>query len=93
MQNKGHGEYFSRLEFYYDKESQKIIPEKTLIHPPTKLCLYFFADSNDCAKRNPGFLTRILRGKKERILVPAKFLGVKITRDIEVDDLVFNEDI
>ena len=93
LQNKGNGEYFSRLELFYDKENKRVISEKTFIYPPTKLCLHFFADTNDCLRKGPGFFTRVFRGRKERELVPARFLGVQITKDLEVFDLVFNEDI
>ncbi|MCY4524561.1 MAG: hypothetical protein OXB84_07475, partial [Halobacteriovoraceae bacterium] len=93
LQNKGKGEYLSRLELYYDKEKKKIISDKTIIHPPTKLCLHFFADTDNCLNKGPGFFTKIFQGNKEKDLIPARFLGVEISKDNKVSDLVFNKDI
>lgn len=54
LQNPGNGVYFSRIEIMYDKKSKKIIPDRTIIHPPTKLCHQFFAQTNDCYRNKYG---------------------------------------
>ncbi|MBF0205944.1 MAG: 5'-nucleotidase C-terminal domain-containing protein [Oligoflexia bacterium] len=66
------GQYFSKMELYYDNKNKKFLPEKTVLHAPIKFCEKFFASSNDCYRPDP---------KKAEIadqMIPARFLGEKI---------------
>ncbi len=72
----GSGKSFSYVELNVEEKTNKLLPEKTLIHQPVMVCREFFKETNDCYIEDPSI------NHKER--VPAKFLGVQVEADEEI---------
>jgi 2',3'-cyclic-nucleotide 2'-phosphodiesterase (5'-nucleotidase family) len=80
IQNKGEGQYISRVELFYNLNQKKFLSDRTIIHSPTKLCSKFFSVTQDCHieidehTQRKAELIRESNFQKER----AKFLGIEI---------------
>lgn len=61
------GKSFNYAEFVVDEKTNKIVPEKTVVHQPVMFCSEFFKETNDC------FTEDVTVDHKKRI--PATFLG------------------
>lgn len=70
------GQSLNLAEFYFDKKSGKVVPEKTVVHQPIMICQEFFKETKDCYTEDSSV------DHKERI--PATFLGQEVSPDLEV---------
>ncbi len=75
-----YGKYFGRIELYFDTQKNEILKEKTVIHQPTKMCHFFFEQSEDCNTLDPS-----IDHEKQ---IPATFLGKTITPNKKVETLL-----
>jgi 5'-nucleotidase len=80
IQNFGLGKYFSRLELYFDNNKKEVLKEKIVIHQPTKICHFFFKESEDCYTQD--------KTVSHDQTISAKFLGRKIEMDIVAEKLL-----
>lgn len=70
------GKSFNYVELFVDKESKKLVPEKTIPHQPVLFCSEFFEATSDCYPEDQSV--------KHQKRIPAKFLGVKIEKPASV---------
>ena len=70
VQNKGHAQFLSWVEFVFDKKYNAIDDARTKIFQPIELCHSFLKNSFDC-------YTKEKLDNEE--LIPAMFLGKKIS--------------
>lgn len=70
------GRSFSRVDLVFDLVNKELLPEKTLIHQPVRLCHRFFKETEDCYTED--------KSVDHRQLIPAKYLGEEIFPDKKV---------
>lgn len=80
IQNRGKGQYISRVELFYDTKSKKVLSENSIIHTPTKLCSQFFKATLDCHIENDEFKEKKIELIKDESYKKevARFLGIEI---------------
>ncbi|MBT3586017.1 MAG: hypothetical protein HN509_14015 [Halobacteriovoraceae bacterium] len=92
IQGPGKGQYISRVDFYYDIGEAKLIREKTLVHPPVKVCHSFFLPTQDCYlgdRNSPVKINRwdMLKESSFQVM-PAKFLGHEVSAQPDIQSLL-----
>jgi hypothetical protein len=66
------GRSFNYVEFFVDKDSKKVVFDKTVVHQPVLFCSEFFAATEDCYPEDASV--------KHEKRMPAEFLGVEIKK-------------
>lgn len=72
------GMSFNYAEFVINTKTNKIVPEKTVVHQPVMFCHEFFKETNDCFTED--------KSVDHKLKVPAKFLGKMISTSGESTD-------
>ena len=67
------GKSFSYAELFVDKKTNKLRPDKTIVHQPVLFCHEFFKETNDCYTEDSSV--------DHKLRIPAHFLGRKIESD------------
>lgn len=82
IQSGAFGRYFSLIYLTVDKETKKIITDKTVIEGPVPVCEKIFSNQQNCEGNQP------LSSEGRGDLVPFQYHGVEIQEDQKVNEIL-----